>query len=347
MSHGDDLDERFNELISQIDKEEQRTMRAAAKRAAGTARPERLPAYVPERRPARRNTRGRLVLGAVAALIVAGGVIVTYRPEVLAPGVAALSGAVPEETTPVVVEPPEELVTGDLRTNQGDPFAGSQAEKWAAGIDGFVMPKAKAMGGLSKKDVAKGLERTRDLLAAAHLDRKTLLGGTPDAFARLLDRAQRGWFRDGLDDKERSTRTTVTSFAPKTAELATDVIKVRGRTTLGTFEEDGLRGVQAKLNYLVVYAVQRPGQPATVERIVIHFTGATRLQRLDGRLAVWVTDWGASATPARCDVVDGFVHPFYDDSPPDKVDTSGPPTDPYDLDDEPAHDGSCEASQGT
>lgn len=334
MSHGDDLDERFNELIAQIAEEEQRTMRVAAKRAARTARPARLP----ERRPARRNTRGWLVVGAVAALIAAGGAIVTYRPEVLSPAVAALSGAVPEETMPV--EPPEEPATSD-------PFAGSPAETWSAGIDGFVMPKAKAMGGLSKKDVAKGLKRTRDLLAAAHLDRKTLLGGSPNAFARLLDRAQRGWFRDGLDDKETTTRTMVVSFAPKTAELATDVIKVRGRTTLGTFEEHGQKGVQAKLNYLVVYGVQRPGRPATVERIVAHFTGATRLQRIDGRLAVRVVGWGASTTPARCDVPDGFVHPYYDDSPPDKVRPSGPPTDPYDLDDEPTHDGSCEASQGT
>ncbi|MFC7107203.1 hypothetical protein ACFQQB_46420 [Nonomuraea rubra] len=48
------------------------------------------------------------------------------------------------------------------------------------------MPEAKAIGGLSKEDVAEGIARTRDLLAAAHLDRETLMGGEPKAFMKLL-----------------------------------------------------------------------------------------------------------------------------------------------------------------
>lgn len=37
-----------------------------------------------------------------------------------------------------------------------------------------------------------------------------------------------------------------------------------------------------------------------------------------------------SPTPARCDVRDGFIHPVYEDSPPEKVASSGTPMDPYD-----------------
>ncbi|TDD32561.1 hypothetical protein E1286_43480 [Nonomuraea terrae] len=354
MPHGDDLDTRFNELVSQIDKEEQRRMRAAARRAAKTGRPgggtDRLPGYLPEPEPAPRSRRGWLMVAAVAALIVAGAVVVTYRPDVLAPLRSAASGAVPEETMPVVAAPLDQLVMGPADgsgTDLADPFAGSPAEKYAEGIDGFAMPEAKALGGLPEKDVAKGLRRTRELLAAAYLDKKTLLGGAPDAFARLLDRGQRDWFREELDDPEETTRTLVNSFAPKTAELTTDVIKVKGRTTLTTFKEKGLRGVKAKFNYLVVYAVQRPGRPATAMRLVTHLTGTVQIYHEAGRLVVWVSSWDGSATPARCDVEDGFIHPYYDDSPPDKVPATGAPEDPYDLEDEPRHDDGCSASQAT
>ncbi|WP_146615822.1 hypothetical protein [Nonomuraea aridisoli] len=354
MPHGDDLDSRFNELVAQIDEEERRRMRAAAKRAAKSGgsddRTERLPAYLPAPEPPRRSRRGPLVVAAVAALIVAGGVVVTYRPDLLAPLRSAASGAVPEETTPVVAAPLDQLVMGPADgavADPADPFAGSPAASYAEGVDGFEMPAAKALGGLSEKDVAKGLRRTRELLAAAYLDKKTLLGGAPDAFARLLDRGQRDWFRDGLDDGEDSTRTIVNSFAPKTAELATDVIKVDGRATLGTFREKDLRGAEVTFNYLVVYAVRRPGQPATTLRLVTHPTGTAQIYHEAGRLVVWVNGWGASATPARCDVEDGFIRPYYDDSPPDKVPATGRPENPYDLEDVPGADDGCQASQGT
>ncbi|MFG1701664.1 hypothetical protein ACFLIM_00600 [Nonomuraea sp. M3C6] len=347
MPHGDDLDERFNALVSQIDAEEQRRMRADAKRGARERRTDRSDARLstaarPETGPPRRVGRAWLAMATITALIAAAGVVVMFRPDLLAP-----SGAVPEETTPVVAMAEETTPVVAAPAEVVSPFAGSPAEDYADGIDGFVLPEAKALGGLSKKDVAKGLERTRELLAAAYLDKKTLLGGDPDAFAKLLDREQRDWFRDDLDDSKEPNRPMVNSFAPKTAELTTEVIKVRGQATLGTFREDGLRGVEVKLNHLVVYAVHRPGQPATTVRLVTHPTGSVQLYRESGRLVVWVDGWGASATPARCDVEDGFIHPYYEDSPEDKVGATGPPSDPYVLDDEPSSDDGCEASQGT
>jgi hypothetical protein len=138
----------------------------------------------------------------------------------------------------------------------------------------------------------------------------------------------------------------VNSFAPKTAELATKVIKVKGRATLGTFKDDMSRGVEVKLNHLIVYAVHRPGQPATTMRLVSHSHGRVLMYRASGRLVIWVDDLGASATPARCDVEDSFIHPYYDDSPQDNTEASGPPTDPYALD-EPESRGGCRASEAT
>lgn len=52
-------------------------------------------------------------------------------------------------------------------------------------------------------------------------------------------------------------------------------------------------------------------------------------------------------TPARCDVEDGYIHPFYEDSPPDDtLMASGSPSDPYALEED-ATDDSCVAAEAT
>ncbi|WP_188192956.1 hypothetical protein [Nonomuraea sp. SYSU D8015] len=360
MPHGDDLDERFNELVAQIEDEERRRMRASAVKGAKEARrtarrrrqdrlspSERLSAY--EHAPRRKVGRAWIAMATITAVIAAAGLVLTFRPDLLAPsdfsrrytGYSPADGSIPEDTMPVIEEtPPQEA---DVTR---DPFAGSPAESWAEGAAGFTMPEPRALGGLSKKDVLKGLERTRKLLVAAYLDKKTLLGRDPDAFAQLLDREQRGWFRDELNDAKHPTRHFVNSFAPGTAELITDVIKVKGRVTLGTFEEDGLRGVEVKLNHVVVYAVHRPGRPDTAVRVVTQPSGSVRLWHDSGRLVVWVQGWVASATPAHCGIDDGYIHPFYEDSPLDGVTPTGVPADPYVLE-EPDGGHGCSASQDT
>lgn len=344
MPHGDDLDQRFNELVSQMDADEQRRMRSSAKKGARSASnegKEHLPGgpgrrrdagrpgwETPPPRPRRRAGRAWLAGAGISIVLAAAAVLVTMRPDLFRP-----SGPLPGD--------PFELETVDV----AHPFAGSPAEKYADGIAGFTLPEAKALGELTKKDVAAGLERTRELLAAAYLDKKTVLGGKPEAFAKLLHRDQRGWFRENLADKEYATRYMVHSFAPGSVELTTDVIKVNGRATLGTFKEKNLRGVSVKLNYLVVYAVHRPGRALTMMRVVAHETGEIQLFRQDGRLVTWVEDLGASVTPARCDTEDGFVHPFFDDSPPDKVKATGKPQDPYALDQPQSDD--CTTTEAT
>ncbi|MFI6176952.1 hypothetical protein ACIA8R_15590 [Nonomuraea sp. NPDC051191] len=338
MPHGDDLDARFNEVVAQIDEGERRRMRSSAARQAREAgagappqraprppRPERLPAGPGSRRLGRMSV-ALIVLGVVVS---AAGLMIIYRPGRLGanPGLEGL---------PVLANP--------ARTD--NPFAGSPAERYADGAAGFVMPEAKALGGLSKADVAKGLKRTRALLAAALLDRETLLGGRPKAFAGLLDPDQREWFYEELGGKKYDSRDLVNSFAPGSAEPVGDVIKVNGTARLGTFREDGLRGVKVAVNYLAVYAVRRPGEPSTTMRLVSHLTGEVRLYRAEGRTAAYV-EWGMSHTPARCGTKDGFVHPVYDDDPPGSVAPSGPATDPYELEERSVSDGGCDTSEET
>ncbi|MGW3343965.1 hypothetical protein ACWDA3_11705 [Nonomuraea rubra] len=373
MPHGDDLDQRFNELVAQIDAEQQRKMRAAAKKGAKESRRARGDELERLRREARREAawepgweappprrrmrRGWLAVAGMAAVLAAAGAVVSLRPDLLAP-----AGPVPEETMPVAAAPlpsqtgaeagpvPEETMPVGAQPKESapeGPFGGSEAENWAEGAAGFVMPGAKAIGGLSKKEVAEGMERTRDLLAAAHLDRKTLMGGEPKAFTKLLHPQERAWFKKNLGRKgDKSSRTWVTSFAPKTAEQASEVIKVHGRTKLSSFKENGLTGAKLETNYIVVHAVQRPGQPGTVIRLVTHHRGTVLVHRAAGEVVTWVKKWGRSATPARCDVNDGYIHPFYGDSVPSTVSPTGTPTDPYALD-EPEIEGDCFRSEAT
>ena len=361
MTNGDDLDARFNELIAQIDADEQRRMRAAASKGSRPPRSDKA------MRPLGRAGRGLLATAAVITVIAAAGAVVAFRPDLLSPSVRP-AGPVPEETQPVIAAPEatgaqtETLATTGTQTSApgeetaADPFEGSPAEKFADGAAGFVMPEARSLGKLSKKDVAKALERTRGLMAAALLDHKTLMGGKPTAFIKLLDREQRVWFRKTLDLQKKDkddfdSRSWVISFAPKTAQLSTDVIKVNGRTTLAKARKYGHSGAMVKLNYLVAYAVHRPGAPATTIRLVAHPSGSVFVYREAGELVLWLENWGASSTPARCDVDDAFIHPSYADSAPDATKPSGPPSDPYDLDEkkggEEDHKGGCRASDPT
>lgn len=333
MPHGDDLDARFNELIAQFDEDERRRMRSAATKAARERpRPPRKPREPRLRlddppRPPRRLGRLSVALITLCAVVGAAGVVVTFRPDLLGPNPGL-------EGVPVVPDP----------VPAADPFAGSPAAEYPDGAAGLVMPKAKALGGLSKKDVAKGLERTRALLAAALLDRRTILGGEPAAFAALLDPGQRDRFHAELGGKRYNSRYMVNSFAPGSAELASEVIKVQGAAVLGTFHEGLRQGVEIDVNYLAVYAVRRPGSPSTTMRLVTHLTGEVQLDREAGRPDLFVS-WGVSPTPASCDTDDGFIHPVYRDDPPGSVAPTGPATDPYDLGHRPRDDDGCTRSQ--
>ncbi|MGV9382625.1 hypothetical protein ACWDRB_42895 [Nonomuraea sp. NPDC003707] len=365
MPHGDDLDARFNELVAQIDEEQQRRMRAAAvKGAKEQRRTDRLARresrsarlsgesggygdYGSE--PRRRIGRAWIAMAVITSLITAAGVIVTFRPDLLTSGVVVDDPPAPiaEPAVEPAGNPADEAAgepTEGASEEPASPFAGSPAEKYAEGAAGFALPEAKALGGLSKKDVARGLKLTRELMAAAFLDKKALLGGKPSAFTKLLSPDQRDWFLRDMK-KHKGSAAFVIQFAKGTAEFSTDVIKVHGRVELGTFKDRWRRGVELKLNHIVVYAVHRPGRPDTTIRVVAHPKGRVWLYREEGRLVAWPLRWGASSTPASCDTRDGFIHPVYEDSPRGTVAPTGAPVDPYELEEDDSE--GCAATQGT
>ncbi|MFI6530979.1 hypothetical protein ACIBHY_00950 [Nonomuraea sp. NPDC050547] len=307
----DDLDARFQELVSQIGEDEQRRMREAAAKAARRAAPPS------SRRPSSRARRWALAVVLVLAVLVAAASVLAFRPELLTPEPAVRRIQPAPTSTP---EPPA----------PADPFEGSPAAGYASGAAGFELPAPKAIGGLSAKEAGKGLARVRDLLTAAYLDPATLMGGEPRAFAALADAEQR----------RKVTRAWVNSFAPGTTELATDVIKVRGEATLSRYRE----GARVKVTYLVVYAVQPPGHPDQVVRLVTHARGSFDIFESAGKVRVWVESLGAGATPVRCDT-DDYIHPQFPVSDPGQVRGTGAPSDPYDLH-QPQGDG-CTASSAT
>ncbi len=332
MSDMDDIDRRFQELTAQIDEEERRKRSRAVEREWA-----HLPRF-------RRRRRRRIIAASAAAvtavLVAAAGVLVTYRPELLESARTVLAERLPvfEEGATAV---PEETTAPEAEPMVPSPFDGSPAADYADGAKGLVMPPAKAVGGLGKKDVAKALDRVRALLKASNLDHRTLIEGDPKPFARLLHPEERKRFLKGIargkpKKGEFNTRYWLTSFAPKSTELATDVIKVHGRTKLSSFKENGFSGARVKVNYLFVYAVRRPGQPHTTMRVIAHNVGEVDVYRHGGELVVWVRNWNSDGvTGARCDADDGFVHPFYEGSPEDEevAKATGAPIDPYDLDD--------------
>ncbi len=219
-----------------------------------------------------------------------------------------------------------------------DPFARTAADHWASGAAGIVAPVAKPVGAFTAAQVAAAYQMTRELLIAANLDTRTLLGGAPTAFARLLSVKQRAIFLAGLGKTGAtkaghplSSRDLVASFAPGSAELIGDVIKVHGTMSARTVAQSGTTVLAIKVSYVFEYAVEPPHQPTDWTRVVDREDGSIDFARWDGPRGA-LEPWdhaiiGNSGT--ACGPGDGYIHPDY---PSDRsIDTrqSEPIINPY------------------
>lgn len=222
-----------------------------------------------------------------------------------------------------------------------DPFAGTPADHWANGAAAIVVPAARPIDGYTAAQVKFAYQTTRKLLIAGELNRQTLLGGRPIAFADLLTHDQRSWFLNGLNKtgldkhgRQVNTRGTVLSFAPGSTQLIGDIIKVHGtmRARAGKIS-GGYTVLNVDIDYIFVYPVEPPHQPTRWMRIVDQRLGLVEFGHWVGAATSFEPsiDYMGFIAGAQCHTMDGYVHPDYPDAPSSEAQPtpSGAPVDPY------------------
>lgn len=202
-----------------------------------------------------------------------------------------------------------------------DPFSGTPSDHWADGAAGIVLPAAEPVGGYTAEQVESACEKTRELLGAAYLDRKTLLGGQPTAFADLLTGQEETWFLDNLGktgvDKQGddlSSRDYVMAFPPGDAQLIGSVIKVRGTMRAQAATSNGQSVLDIDTDYIFVYPVEPPDRPGGWMRIVTQESWTVSFGDWTGgatSFEPWVDETGGGVAGAQCGTTDGYEHPDY------------------------------------
>ncbi|WP_323187569.1 hypothetical protein [Streptomyces sp. NBC_01275] len=290
-----------------------------------------------ERRAARKRRRWAL-LGVPVVIVLA---VVAMRPSLL-PGdpfgaggsEAASASPLPAETAaptgaPASVDPEVPTVAR--------PFAGSPALEWADGAAGIVLPKAAAVGSLSKAQVEQALQQTRKLLIDANLDPATLRGERPETALALIEPRQTDLLRLlntalSKPDKDHDPLWLFSRFDPHELRLAGDVVKTRGRMTFKAGEQ---ASVVVHADYTFVYPLAHTGQGSTevartiVRRVLdVELSDPAKYIVTPGKISLRKYDQeiGNSA----CDVYDGFLHPQFSTAEPTGTPPTGPTTDPYD-----------------
>lgn len=372
MNGPDDIERRLREIEAELGEARvkepsaaERARQAARKtgwRNARKARKLRKPVPGPGRspQPSRRGRIWSLVVAVVVLACLAAATVAIIRlakhPSKLPAAVSTpvKNGRTPSSQPTTAGAPGAAfLPTPTLAA----PFLGTPAQSWVNGIAGIVTPPPLPVGRYSAAQVAAAYQMTKKLLAAADLDPKTLRGGSPDAFASLLIQQERAQFlgslhKTGRDSTgaERSSRSWVVSFAPGRVQLVGNVIKVHGAMgAAGTGINGGLHALRIHVNYLFAYAVEEPDNPLTLMRIVRQEVGYIDFAAYDdpgGPLEPW---WllGEGTAGARCDAVDGYIHPEFANAQPDKTKPSGPPVNPYDQNNPLATSGHCQRTTGT
>lgn len=250
---------------------------------------------------------------------------------------AADAAPLPAETAVPTAAPP---TTGPNMPTLEHPFAGSPARRWADGADAIELPEAKAVNGVSAKQVAEGLRLTKKFLVAANLDRDVLNGGSPEQALALIDPHQTDFLDDARHNlkhpgpmlEEDSPLTLFSRFDTDEVRLVGHTVKVRGRMTVRPGSRHGQADVRA--DYTFVYPVTRAGETDEVTRTVVRRVFEVQVssgpggQVAPGKL--WVVRDYVDSTNGGCNTRDGLFHPVFPSDRADRPDPTGPSVDPYD-----------------
>jgi hypothetical protein len=306
----------------------------------------------------KKDTRVLASLVLVAVVLVGGGVFAWLR---FAPpsrhharALAATKPAATARPAPTVSLP---RLTSPVDANRppADPFSGTPADHWADGAAGITIPVARAHGPYTAAQVRSAYETTRALLIAGNLDWPTLRGGAPKAFEKLLIKSELKEFLAGLHstkvDKSggnENSRAWITTFAPGSTKFVTTVVKVHGTMKASVVTESGGPVLRITVDYLFVYAVQSPGDPAGWMRVVQQQSGTVDFARWDAQGSSFEPWYNMAGSPSgvQCSAHDGYIHPDYPSGPPDTVQASGTPVNPYSLATR-APGGGCRPTTGT
>jgi hypothetical protein len=287
----------------------------------------------------RANRRRRLwaFLGVPLAVAVA---VVAVRPSLIPghPLGTEQAEATAESPLPAESAAPTGAPVGTAGTpTRARPFAGSPAQRWAAGAAAIEVPKAKAVGGVSAKRIAAGLRLTKEFLIASNLDRKVLYGAEPKKALSLIDPLD-GRYLSGLrldlshPTKETDPKWVFTRFDSDEVELVGTQVKVRGRMTVKDGDRIGQASIRA--DYTFVYPLAKAGGGNEVARVIVrrvvdvNVADPAKYQGTEGR--IWVSNIDAEISNDFCRRGDGFIHPMFRADLYASPEASGPVSDPYD-----------------
>ncbi|NEB36215.1 hypothetical protein [Streptomyces sp. SID14515] len=297
-------------------------------------RPEGWRTYTPARR---RSGRKWYALGLVVAVVLLVAVAV-------APGriFGWFDGADASDSRPLAAEPerpsgpPAEEAAGRQPTPES-PFDGSPAARWSDGTAGIQLPEARATGWMSKAEVARALDSTRDFLAASSLDPAVLRGERPSRAMALINPHQSD-VQDFLKkafrspDRENDPLLLFSRFRSADVRPVGDVVKTRGRITF----REGVKGaVEVATDVTYVYPVVRAsGDGDEVARtivrreVVLSWDDPAKIVIEPGTFSL--VSYKVDTTNGGCDTYTGYLTPAFLAERTTSDGGDGPAVDPYD-----------------
>lgn len=216
-----------------------------------------------------------------------------------------------------------------------DPFRGSPAARWNDGAAGITTPPARATGWMSKQEVARALDRSRDFLVASNLDPGALRGERPAAAIALLNPRQpdvQSYVAHafGTPSRKNDPLKMFSRFAPSEVRLVGDAVRTRGRIT---FREGERGAVEVTSDVTYVYPVVRAAEGSdevarTVVRreTVMSWDDPAKVAVEPGTFSL--LSYKADTANGGCDNVSGFFVPEF--SADRRAAGEGPEVDPYD-----------------
>ncbi|MFD2689210.1 hypothetical protein ACFS5L_30910 [Streptomyces phyllanthi] len=285
--------------------------------------------------PRRKRGKGWYVVG----LLLAVGLLVVA----LDPGrVVGWFGGGDGESAPLATEserpdqpPPTEAA--DQQPTLEQPFKGSPAVRWGDGTAGIGLPAARATGWMSKKQVARALDRSRDFLAESNLDPAVLRGERPSEAIALINPHQKD-VQDYLatafsaPSEENDPLRLFSRFEKSEVRLVGDVVKTRGRITY----REGKRGaVEVTTDVTYVYPVVRAAEGSdevarTIVRreVVMSWDDPAKVITEPGTFSL--VSYTSDTANGGCDTYTGYFTPEFTADRATSGSGDGREVDPYD-----------------